>query len=51
MRGHEGTGMKLLVLDGLLGKYGPYFHVGSVNLNHKLTSWIWMDEGSSESLL
>jgi hypothetical protein len=53
MKGHEGTGMKPLVLNGSLGKDGPYSDVGSVNLNHKLTSRVWMDEdgGSRESLL
>ena len=36
--------MKLMVLDRSLGKDSPYSHIGSVNLNHKLMSWVRMDE-------
>ena len=51
--GPEGTGKMILVLDGLLGKNGPYSHIGSINLNHKVASRVRVDEdgSSSKSLL
>jgi hypothetical protein len=51
--GQEGTGMELLVLGRSLGKNGPHSNVRSIDLNHKLTGWVWMDEdgGSSEPML
>ena len=47
--GQEGTGMELLVLGRSLGQNGPHSNVRSIDLNHKLTGRVQMDEDGSHS--
>lgn len=45
--------MEILVLGGLLGQDSPHSNVRSIDLNHKLTGHVRMDEdgGCSEPML
>jgi hypothetical protein len=40
----DGTGRQLLVLGRSLGQDGPHSNIRIINLYHKLTGRIWMDE-------